>query len=598
MCGIVACKLKRPLTGHDIKQMNALRDSMSYRGPDGYGQYISEEDGVYLGHRRLSIIDVGERSSQPMKQGSLVISYNGEVYNYREIAEELNDNSVAHSDTAVILRAWREWGAASLDKFDGMYAFALWDEDRKALTLATDPFGEKPLYKYENEHGVYFCSEARPLIEVFNLSFQPKDNEIADFLHLGYIRPPSTGFQGLENVGPASLVTIDSKNVFKAEQYWTMPDMHIGTGSVHPISASELKQIKEILCGSLEKRLRADVSIGLFLSGGVDSSLIAALAAKELGVELQTYTVGFPDGQDESDVASGIAKHLSLDHMIINSRESELWKDAPDQLCNLYGVPNDNLTALAVYQMCLVAKEHLTVALSGLGGDELFYGYNKHDTLYRLKNIYRHDSLMAFMGSAFKNLPVIGRKFDLLNKLTTGNKDSQYLRIKAGDNYGHLKNLFDKTPHSLIPADKRDIVHAVRDFDVLSSMPQSYIPAVDRGSMRASVEVRTPFLNRKLVNFVSALDQRALIHYGKKNVLRHILQDYMPLNLLSNGKQGFVFPAKRYFKEMSPPKPELPFLDQSELDNLWSNQSQDEYQSVMMRLSILHALSNSRSLVH
>lgn len=590
MCGIVACKLKRKLTPSDIHQMDAMRDALEHRGPDGYGSYVSEEDGLYLGHRRLSIIGLNEQGRQPMRQDNLIISYNGEVYNYIEIAKELDDKQGCYNDTQTILKAWQQWEEKALDKFDGMFAFALWDDNKKSLTLATDIFGEKPLYQYQNEDGYYFCSEVGPLIEMFSLNFEPSDHDISDFLYLGYIRPPHTGFKNLTNIGPSNLIKITGGAELTISKYWTLPEMNIGSGRIHPISPEQCNDIKDILCRSLDIRLRADVPVGLFLSGGVDSSLIAALASKELNQNIQAYTVSFPDGQDESAVASGIAKHLSLEHTVINSRNSDLWRNAIEELNAIYGVPNDNMTALAVYQMCLSAKEHLTVALSGLGGDEIFYGYNKYAFFYKNRGLYNNSQFFSAIGKYSKWLPLIGKKFGLMHELMQGNQDEQYLRLKSGNMFCNLMALHETKPQSIIENRDIGIVHNVRVFDILSSMPQSYIPAIDRGSMRASVEVRTPFLCRELIEYVAGIDQRALISHGKKNVLKSILKNYMSLDILNQSKQGFVFPAHRYFSEMNPAKPELPFLNKNTIADVWGYRNDVCKQSLMTRLSVLGAM--------
>ncbi len=591
MCGIVACKLKRPLESKDIAIMRDMRDALSHRGPDDQGEFIDAANGLFLGHRRLSIIDLDQRSAQPMHRDHLVITYNGEVYNYVEIAETLGIDHTNLSDTAIILEAWKKWERGALDQFDGMYAFALWDKHAQSLTIVTDVFGEKPLYQYENEEGYYFCSELGPLADAFDLAFEPSQNDISDFLYLGYIRPPHTGYQGVTNIAPASIINLSSDNQYKKIKYWTAPEPYIGLGKVQPIPDQSIDEIKDILCTSLERRLRADVPIGLFLSGGVDSALVAALASKELGRSLETYTVSFPDGTDESQTAAIIAQHLGLNNTIINSRESALWKNAPVHLADLYGAPNDNMTALAVYQMCLEAKSYLTVALSGLGGDELFYGYNKYATLYRFKALYHSAPYARSFAKIGAFFPFLKSKSNLILKLMQGHKTEQYLRLKNNTIYEEIKTLCGDVPKNFLGKNARYFVHDVRMFDIEFSMPQSYIPAIDRGSMRASVEVRTPFLNRDLFSYITKLDQRALIAFGQKDVLKRLLSRYMPLDLLHRGKQGFVYPAQRYYTEIEPSAPNLSFFNQADIKKVWRKKADHNKQQLMVRLSVLEALS-------
>ena len=197
MCGIVGCSLSRPLTQDDLTLMRTMRDRLEHRGPDDGGEFYETAQGLYLGHRRLSIIDLDPRSAQPMEHQGNVLAYNGEIYNYRSIQKELAKGKPLETagDTEVVLRSWQMWGREALNKFDGMFAFGLWDRE-KTLHLVTDFFGEKPLYTYTNEDGIYFASEAGALIETFNLEFTPTDEEQSDLIYLGYIRPPHTGFKG------------------------------------------------------------------------------------------------------------------------------------------------------------------------------------------------------------------------------------------------------------------------------------------------------------------------------------------------------------------------------------------------------------------
>jgi asparagine synthase (glutamine-hydrolysing) len=248
------------------------------------------------------------------------------------------------------------------------------------------------------------------------------------------------------------------------------------------------------------------------------------------------------------------------------------------------------MTALAIYQMCKEAKKHFTVALSGLGGDEIFYGYNKYETFYRLRKIYKYSSIIHQSASFLKKMSILTDKLQLAEDLTRGTKTEQYLQVKSSSNHKVLKELYEQMPTNLIPEDKKDIVHNVRNFDIRFSMPQSFIPAVDRGAMRASLEVRTPFLSRELVEYTSTIDQRSLIAFGKKYVLRKILKNYMPLNILYRGKQGFTFSPKSYYLDSSPPIPKLPFINQAKLETFWSKKIQDQHETISMRLSILDSL--------
>lgn len=544
MCGIVGCQLKRPLTDADIKQMQSLRDSLTHRGPDEKGEYIKTKDGLYLGHRRLSIIDLDPRSAQPMQSERQILTYNGEIYNYLELRQELENEYVfkTNSDTEVLLHAWDKWDAEALLKLDGMFAFAL--RDNNGLHLVTDFFGEKPLYVFENKDGFYFSSEAGPLIHAFNPKWAPSEQDLSQFMHLGYIEPPQTGYQGLISLPAGTHITIKPDHSVIKDRYWQPQTPFIPKGRIKPITPKDINDLKDFLCISLQKRLRSDVKIGLFLSGGVDSTLVAALASKELGADLHSYTVAFPDGADEAPYATRIAAHLGVSHTIIETESDESWRKAPQELLDLYGVPNDNMTALAVRSMCAEAKKYLTVALTGLGGDELFYGYNKYETFYKRRWAY---NLPTALHKALTVLPI--KKAKTASSLLKGDDMRRFLRVKNGQSQEIIEQMNIAPLHNMLEPLIEGLTHQARFFDLISTMPQSYIPAIDRGSMREGIEVRTPFLNKDLLNFVMQLDQRALIDTEKKYMLRRLLAHYIDLDLLTPNKQGFVYPIARYFKQ-------------------------------------------------
>ena len=544
MCGISGCYLQRTLNDNDIKIMRRIRDSLHHRGPDGAGEYIDSEQGIYMGHRRLSIIDLDKRSAQPMKSERQIISFNGEIYNYVELREQMvaEYKFKTKSDTEVLIHAWDKWGNSALLKLDGMYAFAL--HDKAGLNLITDFFGEKPLYILETMDGFYYASEPSPLIKAFKLKWAPSAQALSQFIHLGYVEPPETGYEGLKALPPATHLVISKKHEVRTHRYWKPKKPTIEKGSIKPVTDSDIDQVHDLLCKSLEKRLRSDVSVGLFLSGGVDSALVGALAKNDLNIDLNSYTVSFLDGVDESPYATEIAKYLGIRHQIIETDKDKSWRDAPKSLKSIYGLPNDNMTALAVQSMCAAANNHLTVALSGLGGDELFYGYNKYETLLRNAWIYNFPANFAPLINV---LPI--SKARTVAALISGDAMRRFLRIKNGTAQEAIENMNIEALDNMLESSISGLAHQVRFFDLISTMPQSSIPAIDRGSMRESIEVRTPFLNRDLCDFVMTLDQRALIHKEKKHVLRRLLERYMPLDLLTPTKQGFVYPFARYFNQ-------------------------------------------------
>jgi asparagine synthase (glutamine-hydrolysing) len=588
MCGIVGCVLKRPLNGNDLTSMRQLRDAQSFRGPDDAGEFYSQQEGIYFGHSRLSIVDLNSRSRQPMCRDNLVITFNGELYNFKEIRDRLSSYSFStEGDTEVILRSWQSWGEGALDVFDGMFSFSLYDGNE--VTLVTDPFGEKPLYYYEGEDGFYFASEAAPLIETLGLNFAPTSTEVSQFLTLGYILPPGTGYRNLRTIQPGMVLRVQGGVLCSARKYWSVPQPEKYRGTVKPVTSRDREEIKRALCVSLERRLNCDVQKGIFLSGGVDSVLLAALISKELGKSIDSYTVAFPDGGDETVYAQRIADILGLQHTVIDSRDSDLWVDLPKSLKSIYGVPNDNATSLAVYQMCKHVKKYMTVAISGLGGDELFAGYNRYRLLDRLRWYFRCSKVIAPALSVFaEKFP----KAKIAARLLKGSRTDQFLAVK---NSGFDEDITDLgVDHLAALIDERgDILDGVRYFDLSVSMSQSYIPAIERGSMRASVEVRAPFLSRDLLDVVSSFDQRALIRFGPKKVLRDILSEYIDLREIFQGKQGFIFPSKRYFLQRNLSSPTVSQLDMSKMKDLWDNREYSKNYTLLTRLAVLSEFNQS-----
>lgn len=590
MCGIFGFSLVRPLREADVALGRRGTAALAHRGPDGHGEWTGAARGLYLGHRRLSIIDLSEANAQPMVRVPLAVAYNGEIYNYREIRDELSARGrrfATTGDTEVLLQAWEEWGKGALDRFDGMFAFALYDGRR--LHLITDPFGEKPLYAAETPDGIYFASEAQPLIQSLGLDFAPGEAGTAAFMTLGFIPSPATGYANLSVLPPGTHATVESGRIVAERRYWEPPSASPHRGRVRPLSERDLDAIHADLIEALRRRVRADVPLGLFLSAGVDSGVVAAIVAKELKLGIEALTVSFPDAADESAGAARLAAHLGLPHRIIDSRAEDDWRDAPSRLADLFAVPNDNLTALSVHQMSALARSRMTVALSGTGGDELFYGYNKYAFLYRHRHLYR------FLPPVLRSVAPFGR---LLTGLESWRRADAYLKGDPGWQFLALKNnglsgVLARVPgarefaRKLFSGERAGLVYRARDFDARVTLPGSYIPAVDRGSMRAGLEVRTPFLSRKLAETLAHFDPRAFLAFGQKDVLRRILYRYVPPAIMQTVKQGFVFPAERYLASQpeQPPKPEG--IPADLCAEIWRNRRDPAYRMLAIRLRVL-----------
>ena len=591
MCGIFGFLLNRPLTEGDIALGEAGTAALRHRGPDHSDVWMDRERGVFLGHNRLSIIDLSDGSNQPMVRDGAVLTYNGEIYNYRELREELSGSGFSPSttgDVEVLLHSWHAWGAACVQHFDGMFAFALYDNGR--MHLATDPFGEKPIYWAETKDGVYFASECNPLVDLLALPFEPSAHETAAFLCLGFLPSPATGYRGLFRMPPGTWLTFTSEGRPKQTTYWAPPEPRMYAGRLAPLSESDLDLIVEALVASLKVRLRADVPLGIFLSSGVDSALTAALAAKELHADSLALTVRFEDAEvnDESEAAAAIAISLGLPHQIVHSADDPARGD-PHAILDLFGEPNDNVTVAAAYQMSLAATrtQGLKVALSGVGGDEVFYGYNKYQALFRWRRWLRVDQRLRRSAAALTEGLFPGRWAGFRRMMSAGDR----ARFVAAKNLpvwpwlAEVPQVVEWAQDFFAGYDGVPMELAGRHVDLVHTMPGSYIPGIERGSMRASLEVRTPFLSRGLIEVTSQFDQRAFLAFGQKSVLRRILARYLPSELFDHPKRGFNYPVGRFLEGFSA-TPRVPGLDRSKVDRAWREKS-EPWQKLNARLAIL-----------
>tara|TARA_Y100000588_G_scaffold395260_1_gene521990 strand:+ start:11169 stop:12977 length:1809 start_codon:yes stop_codon:yes gene_type:complete len=599
MCGIFGFILKRPLVDSDIELGRKGMECLLHRGPDYSDYWFDQDEGVFLGHTRLSILDLDKRSHQPMIRNGTVLVYNGEIYNYLEVSHHINAKGKqlkTTGDTEVVLESWRKWGRKCVDYFDGMFCFAIYES--KKIQIATDPFGEKPIYWAEVADGVYFSSEPGPLSDLLNLKTKLDDDGIAAFLSLGFLPSPKTSYQGMYRMEPGTWIEIAQDGQVKKCKYWSPKEPEVIKGDSQPLSEKQLDIILEAFTKSLKVRLRSDVPIGLFLSSGLDSTLIAAIAAKELDTIISAYTVKFADNTvaDESGDAFNVANYLGLPHHIIDSGIEGSVVD-PNLIFNLFGEPNDNLTVAAVYQMSTVAKPFLSVALSGIGGDEIFYGYKKYHVLYRWKNWTKLDAgirnLLSFL---FLQGPF--SRWDDLGKLLSSSDACRFIAMK---NLACCKWLWN-IPNIQDWAEMQfsgfgsPLEFLARHFDLTQTMPSTYIPGMERGSMRASLEIRTPFLNKELFDVVSSMDQRALMEYGNKSVIRRILSRYLPEELFKFSKKGFNYPTANFLSYFST-QPSIAGISDKSIEEVWNKRHLIGWQKLSARLIILeHFLDGNNTI--
>ena len=576
MCGIFGFYLKRQLNDNDVDMGKRATLMLSHRGPDNNGYWFDKSNGVFMGHTRLSVQDISDNSNQPYLDSNTRLVFNGEIYNFRDIRNNLQKQGVKFrttGDTEVLAKSWSVYGVKALDMFDGMYAFAILQN--KQLTLATDIFGEKPLYWCNTSEGFYFSSEAKPIVDLLNLRIKIGDYKKNQFLLLGYIPSPDTIYDGLYRSRPATLINVNGCGDIDVQNFWKKPEQFVGAGKVEKITEKELDVISDGILSSLSRRVISDVEKGVFLSAGVDSSLVAAMLSRELNEDFLALTVSYNKKyiHDESMYAADIARYLKVDHVVVDSEKisDDYTLSYLDQI---YGEPNTGLTAFSIRQMARLSKEYFTVALSGTGGDEVFFGYDKHRFLYKYKNMLA-DDYTRYIKYALPVLSFLGiKKIETYKYLCSIEPEEILFALKHAPYYkdSHWNNQFSKFSKLYFPhMDKENRVIKIRDFDMYENMPNIILPSVDRGSMMEGVEVRTPFLSKELLNIVSSIDYRKFVAFGQKNVLRKILSRYLPKKLFDLPKMGFVFPEKKLLNNMG-------------LDELVSGWEGNEKQYIMDKL--------------
>ncbi len=587
MCGIFGFYLNRRLSDVDVKNGKKYLDLLSHRGPDNTGFFVQKDIGLFIGHKRLSIIDVTDKSNQPMQIGDETIAYNGEIYNYIEIKKELMKSGEKFSsdgDTEILLRSWKKWGIKSLDKLDGMYSFALFSNNR--INLITDPFGEKPLYYIKTNDGLYFSSEPKPLAEMLNLRKIMTNDQVLKFMILGHLDQEDTGYEGLIKIPPATHISSDKNFKIIRNKYWKTEKIVKESDLKKSLSNNDLDDITNILIDSIKFRLRSDVPKVLFLSSGVDSSLVASIISKEIKDDILSLTVGFNNNfvNDESKKSKSIAKKLNLQHITINSNQN-IIDDKNISLIDIYGEPIANLTAIPSFQMSTIARQYAKVAISGIGGDEIFFGYNRYANLYKWRTLLSVNK--KFFN--FLNVPIkLIKSNSAISTLI--NEDSRLLfySIRNYRAWSWMKKLrnFDETIDQFIEYDSKNIISNARLLDLNHTMPCSFIPAIERSSMKASLEVRTPFLSRKLFEKTTNIHPYLFINKGPKSIQKIILSRFFPDYDFSTPKQGFNYPINSYLGGKKKPA-NIPGIKDEEINYIWDKKNEFSWDNLALRISIL-----------
>ena len=577
MCGIAGFRSPPNKSPDELARIaRAMGDSLRHRGPDDDGIWVDAEAGIGLSHRRLSIVDLSAAGHQPMvsSDGRFVMIYNGEVYSHEDIRPDLTARGVAfrgHSDTEVMLESFAAFGVeATLPRLIGMFAIALWDRKTRTLTLIRDRLGIKPLYWTFNNGLFAFGSELKALRA--HPDFQPRINRdaVASFMRHNYIPAPHSIYQGVHKLEPGSVLTLPWQGQPQIARFWDARAV-AKAGLAAPLSGSDEEltdQLENLLTDAVKRRMIADVSLGAFLSGGIDSSTVVALMQKANAGRVKTFTIGFDiAGFDEAQHAAAVAKHLGTDHteMTVTAQEA---LDVIPKLPEWYDEPFADSSQIPTYLVSAMTKRHVTVALSGDGGDELFAGYNRYQMATGFMRGFSvlprparnavasaitslapdtWSRLLAFLPQRMRS----SGAGDKLHKLAA------VLRLADGDEiYRHLVTHWQpeqvavhaSEPKGVLwdPAVARDIpgfLERMQFLDLVTYLPDDILTKVDRASMAVALEARVPLIDHRVVEFAWRLPQSVKIRGGKtKWLLRNVLDRHVPRTLTERAKMGFGIP--------------------------------------------------------
>lgn len=564
MCGIAGIYALTEKGKESFSFTAQAVERLKLRGPDGNGTF--ENGSVSLGHARLSIIDTSNAAAQPFTDdsGRYTIVFNGEFFNFKQYREELLAKGIkfrSHSDTEVLLQLYIQQGSKCLDKINGFFAFAIYDAVEESLFLARDRYGIKPLIFFYDEDKFAFASEMKAL-----LAYMPKkeiDIEILrHYFHLNYVPGEYTIYKKIQKLKPGNFILL-RKGQIQIQQYYTIP-----TQENHLLSYEQAcKKLYELMHASVERRLIADVPLGSFLSGGIDSSVVAAIAALKIK-KLNTFSIGYADEPlfDETHYALEVAKKYQTNHTVFKLRNEDLFAHLDDVL-DYIDEPFADSSALAVYILSKETRKHVTVALSGDGADELFGGYNKHLGEFRLRQIAYLRPLMKTAAPIFELLPKsrnsrLGNLFRQLHKLTMGASVSEAERYWAWCGFADEKYLdaiikmqFDRLRYEAIKNQFTSCIRAgsgINDVllaDVQMVLAGDMLTKVDLMSMANSLEVRVPFLDYEVVNFAFSLPSHYKVSKkGRKLIVQDAFRHILPPSLYHRPKHGFEVPLLNWFR--------------------------------------------------
>ena len=544
-----------------------------HRGPDEGGALLDGDFG--FGMRRLSIVDI-DGGQQPVisEDDRYALTFNGEIYNHLELRQELE--AVGHrfrsvSDTETILNAWQQWGDQAWAKLEGMFAIALWDRSQRRLTLVRDPLGIKPLYITEQKGGLAYASEIKALLPLPEHAFTIDPKALDDYFRSGHVRPPRSIYKEVRSLAPGHVLTIGPEGEARSRAYWSLHFQETPRQS----EADWIEQFREIWLATVRRHMQADVPVGTFLSGGVDSSAVTAAMARVSGQPVRAYTIGFQEARfDETAHARDVARHLGCEH-IVRVVDLQAAQDLLPRIQHCYDEPFADPAAVPSWYLAEMAARDVKVVLAGDGGDEIFAGYRRHANEARLLRQASWLAALQPLSHALRVLPDLSSR--QITRLRQGfTRQCEMARLP--DSYCRFFARTEITSSALREAIYEPSYHAeqashgafpdLRDqffpdvgegpadsleqflmADTLLQLPGQMLAKVDRASMAHSLEVRVPFLSHKLVDWAATMPtSMKLRHDIGKYVVRKAVEPWLPVGLLDRPKQGFKMPLAQWFR--------------------------------------------------
>jgi asparagine synthase (glutamine-hydrolysing) len=570
MCGIAGIRSSSVDTDYPRVTAAAMTRRLAHRGPDASGIWVDIWHGVALGHRRLAVIDPTPAGQQPMvsSSGRFVITYNGEIYNYKELAQELPTGSIlSSSDTAVLLACLDEWGLdQTLERVNGMFAFGLWDRWTGTLFLVTDRLGEKPLYFASVGSDVIFASELKALT-VHDMFDGVIDAVALDqYLKKGFVPAPRSIFRQISKLEPGSVAVIRRGAAPQVRRYWSpaAPQANHTPLNLH----EAVETLDGLLKDSVRLRLRSDVPLGVFFSGGIDSTAVLAQARRASGGPITAFTIDFEEADhSEASHARALARYLDCDHVEATLSSNEALAIIPE-LPTIYDEPFGDSSSIAVCLLARVARSHVTVALGGDGGDELFCGYLRYHWANRFWPLWRDapahvrraaESALSASSTALGMLPWMPSRVTRLatrlerisDCLSSTDTEVLYQHLTAQRDAGRFlpQAATENSWLHPMPTSRDELLAQLMWLDTTDYLPNDILVKVDRATMAVGLEARLPMLDHRLVEWAATLPANVRLRGGVgKRLLKHLLYRDIPRLLLDRPKQGFALPVAAWLR--------------------------------------------------